>query len=89
MIVNSDTVECDIAQHKLVKLICFKGFHPGKTPHRNLYLYYLRRLWVLSTDLPMQNEVRVMLNPYDNDSRCIPPSFITTLSLTPLASHVL
>lgn len=37
----------------------------------------------LSTDLPMQNEVRIMLNPYDNDSRCIPPSFITTLSLTP------
>lgn len=59
-------------------------------PHAaNLCLYYLRRLWVLSTDLPMQNEVCVMLNPYDNDSRCIPPSFITTLSLTPLASHVL
>lgn len=38
---------------------------------------------MLSTDLPMQNEVRVMLNPYDNDSRCIPPSFITKLSLTP------
>lgn len=42
-----------------------------------------------STGSPMQNQVRVMLNPYDNDSGCIPPSFITTLSLTPLASHVL
>lgn len=78
-------------EHKLMKslAILFQGVPPGETPHHNLYLYYLRRLWVLSTDLPMQNEVRVMLNPYDNDSRCIPPSFITTLSLTPPASHVL
>lgn len=36
-----------------------------------------------AADLPMQNEVRAMLNPYDNNSRCIPPSFIATLSLTP------
>lgn len=86
-LVNSDTG--NLTSMWSLLLVCFKGFHPGKTPHCNLYLYYLGRLWLLSTDLPMQNEVRVMLNPYDNDSRCIPPSFITTLSLTPLASHVL
>ncbi len=36
-----------------------------------------------AADLPILNEVRIMLNLYDNDSRCIPPSFIATLSLTP------
>lgn len=60
----------------------------GKAAERacsNLYLYYLAGVMSVkpTTDLPMQNEVRLMLNLYDDDSRCIPPSFIATLSLTP------
>lgn len=68
----------------------------GRVSHRSRDLRHATCIFItlegyewLSTGLPVQNEVRVMLNPYDNDSGCIPPSFITTLSLTPLASHVL